>query len=380
MGDMIPLARPGYGQAECDAVTEVLLSGRLIQGERVAAFEASVCDYTGARHAVAVNNCTSALHVSLLAMGVRPGDRVLVPALSWLSSANVIVQCGAEPVFVDVDSRTYNMDATDLARVLAEMSEAERAKVKAILSVHLFGQMADMSAIMALADQYGLVVLEDAACALGATFEKRQAGRWGQAGCFSFHPRKAITTGEGGMIITDDDRLARRLRALRNHGMRWGERGVDFVCAGYNYRMTEMQAALGVVQMGKVGALIAERIRAARRYDEALAASDWTRPFVDERGTSVFQSYVLTLPDAVQADRACIIAALKERGVETTIGSYCMPQTRWFRRTYGRAASEHWPVSVWAYNALLALPLFSGLSEEEQERVVRCLNEVKETL
>src|SRR3972149_6872416 len=204
---MIRLTIPSIEEDDLKATREVLESGFLVQGAQVAEFERSIASYVGVKHVVAVSNCTAALHLALLALDVRPGDLVLVTTYSWVATANVIELCGAQPVFVDIQPDTFNMDPERLAESLGRlMATAETARrVKAILPVHTFGQMADMTAITKIAEQYGVPVIEDAACSLGAKWEERQAGSWGVMGCFSFHPRKAITTGEGGALTTNDE-------------------------------------------------------------------------------------------------------------------------------------------------------------------------------
>jgi dTDP-4-amino-4,6-dideoxygalactose transaminase len=247
---VIRLSTPVVEDDDLDAVRQVLETGYLVQGRNVEEFEAAVASVVGTQHAVAVSSGTAALHVALLALGVGPGDRVATTAYSWIATANVIELCGAEPVFVDIDKATFNMDPAELARV---------GDVKAVLPVHAFGLMADMEAI----GSYGLPVVEDAACALGATWAGRPAGSWGRAGCFSFHPRKAVTTGEGGMVVTDDGSVAAVARELRNHGQADGQ----FVRPGFNYRMTDFQGALGVTQMAKLERVVTARRAAAARSD-----------------------------------------------------------------------------------------------------------------
>ena len=251
---------------------EALASGYLVQGPRVAEFEAAVADFVGTKHAVAVSNCTAALLLALMALEIGPGDRVAVTTYSWPATANVIALCGAEPVFVEIEPGTFNMDPDALADVLAS------TKVKAILPVHTFGGMADMSRLVGVAAKYDVPVIEDAACALGAELEGKRAGTWGVMGCFSFHPRKAITTGEGGVITTDDASLARKLRILRNHGQDPDAPVPDFIAPGHNMRLTEFQAALGATQMRKVQRIIDSRCAQAARYDELLNGSGLVAP------------------------------------------------------------------------------------------------------
>jgi dTDP-4-amino-4,6-dideoxygalactose transaminase len=297
-----------------------------------------------------------------------------VTAYSFIATANVIELCGAQPVFVDIQPDTFNMDPNCLAEVLKRLMAASETarRVKAILPVHTFGQMADMPAILELADQYELPVVEDAACALGATLHGRQAGTWGVMSCFSFHPRKAITTGEGGMIVTNDAALARRLRALRNHGQDPDAPSPDFILPGFNYRMTEFQAALGLTQRAKLDRIIAARRRLAAHYDELLKDTPLQAPAVAPGSQPVYQSYVVLLPERAAAWRAEMITRLKEQGVETTIGTWHMPMTTYFRTRYGYRMGD-FPVADQVFARSLTLPLYEGLSEDEQKQVVQRL-------
>lgn len=371
---MIRLTIPTIEEDDLQAVCEALASGYLVQGPRVAAFEQAVADYVGVQHAVAVSNCTAALHLSLLALDTQPGDLVIVTAYSFIATANVIELCGAQPVFVDIQPDTFNMDPNRLEDVLKRlMSVRETARrVKAILPVHTFGQMADMPAILELANRYELPVIEDAACALGATLHGRQAGTWGVMGCFSFHPRKAITTGEGGMVVTNDAGLARRLRALRNHGQDPESSLPDFIMPGFNYRMTEFQAALGLTQMAKLDRIIAARRRLAKHYDDLLKDTPLQIPVVAPGSQPVYQSYVVLLPEQAAVRRAEIIARLKEQGIETTIGTWHIPMTTYFRAQYGCKVGN-FPVTDRVFRQALTLPLYECLQESEQAIVVQQL-------
>jgi dTDP-4-amino-4,6-dideoxygalactose transaminase len=231
---MIRLTIPSIEEDDLQVTRETLSSGFLVQGARVAEFEKSIASYVGVKHVIAVSNCTAALHLALLGLNTSAGDLVLVTTYSWVATANVIELCGAQPVFVDIQPNTFNMDPECLESALKRLKSTAETwrRVKAILPVHTFGQMANMTAIMSVADRYGIPVIEDAACALGAKWEEHQAGTWGVMGCFSFHPRKAITTGEGGAVATNDDQLARKLRALRNHGLDPDATTLNSLCPG----------------------------------------------------------------------------------------------------------------------------------------------------
>jgi dTDP-4-amino-4,6-dideoxygalactose transaminase len=368
---MIRLTIPFIEEDDLQAAREALASGFLVQGVRVAEFEKSIASYVGVKHVIAVSNCTAALHLALLSLDVRPGDLVLVTTYSWLATANVIELCGAQPVFVDIQPDTFNMDPGLLAKTLGRlMATAETARrVKAILPVHTFGQMADMTAITKIAGQYGVPVIEDAACALGAKWEERQAGTWGMMGCFSFHPRKAITTGEGGAITTNDDQLARKLRALRNHGLDPEASSPEFIMPGFNYRMTEFQAAFGSSQMKKLDRIIAARRRLAHHYDSLLENDPVLTPAVPSQSFHVYQSYVTLLPEQAAPRRAEIIRQLKEQGIETNIGTWHMPLTTYFRTRYGYRAGD-FPASEDVFARALTLPLYENLTAENQNIVV----------
>lgn len=359
---MIRLTVPSIGDEDIQAVAAILRTGFLVQGAQVAAFEAAVAQEVGTAHAVAVSNCTVALHGALLALGVGAGDRVAVTAYSWPATANVIALCGAEPVFVDID-QTFNMNPDRLEEALL------RNQVKAVLPVHAFGGMADIGRILAIAKRHGALLVEDAACALGAAWQGRKAGSWGVMGCFSFHPRKAITTGEGGVVTTDDPQLARTVRMLRNHGLDPDAPGQDFLIPGYNWRMTEFQAALGLVQMAKLERIIAARVEQAARYDALLAGTGLASPVVPAASSHVYQSYVALLPGEAAARRQGIIAGLKARGIETTIGTYHMPLITYYRTRYGYAPGD-FPVTDDLAARAISLPLFETLTEELQVQVV----------
>ena len=371
---MIRLVVPSIEEDDLKAVREALASGRLVQGERVAEFERTVAKYVGCKHAVAVTNCTAALHLSLLALGVGPGDIVVVTAYSWIATANVIELCGAKPVFVDIDRGTFNVDPNRLEEALVKLMKSNETarRVKAILPVHAFGLMADMPQISELARRFDLPIVEDAACALGASCKAKKAGAWGVVGCFSFHPRKAITTGEGGMITTDDSRLADRLRALRNHGQDPGVPSPDFIVPGFNCRMTEFQAALGQSQMKKIDRILASRRRVARNYDSLLARAPVFVPKVDDESQSVYQSYVVMLKAGDGTMRNGLIERLKEEGVETAIGTVHMPLASYFRYKYGYQEGD-FPVTDYVAAVSLALPLHEQLSAEDQENIVNGL-------
>jgi perosamine synthetase len=358
------LSRPQAGEAELDEIRAVLESGMLTQGPKVAEFERIVADLVGVSHAFATTSATTALHLALVAAGIGPGDEVLVPDFTFPATANVVVQQGAVPVLVDIDLDTFAIDAADLEQRITD-------RARAIMPVHPFGLPADMTAVMRIADARGLAVIEDAACALGAIHAGRQVGGIGLAGCFSFHPRKSITTGEGGMITTSDERLADRIRLLRSHGGVRAQGRFTFEEAGFNYRMSDILAAVGVAQARRLDAFLATRRQVAAWYDERLAGWEQLRtPRVPAGSTHTYQSYVVLLDPDLRRDD--VIAALRDDGIETTIGTYALHAQPFFQRAYGLQPGDR-ARSLTAFARGLALPLHGGMSEGDVDLVTERL-------
>jgi perosamine synthetase len=380
-GLRVPITKPAFGEAERRAVLQPLETGWVVQGPRVQEFERRFADYAGAGNAVATTSCTTALHLAVAVLGLKPGDEVLVPAFTWVSTANVVEYMGATPRFCDIDLRTFNIDP-------ARFEQAVGPNTVGMIPVHLFGLCAEMDAVNAIARRHGLWVIEDAACAFGAWQGGRHAGTLGDVGAFSFHPRKSITTGEGGMLTTDDDERAELARTLREHG---GDRSdlarhttthsfllADFEHLGYNYRMTDLQGALGCAQMDRADELLDERRRLAARYDEALAGLDWlATPTVPEGNLHGYQSYVclygaepsMTSLEQLHADRNELMLRLERRGIATRQGTHAPVATGYYSRKY-ELREEDFPASVLAERLSIALPLFPGMSDADQDLVV----------
>jgi perosamine synthetase len=361
---MLRLSIPSLGSEEERAVTEVLRSGYLVQGKKVAAFEGVVADYLGVKHAVAVNSGTSALHLALLALGLGPNDEVIVPDYTFPATINVVELAGARPIVVDIEPHTFNIDVEKVQRAITP-------RTKAVIPVHLFGQSADLSPLLKLAKKHRLHVIEDAACVLGAEYKGCKCGTLGDMGCFSFHPRKIITTGEGGMIVTSKKNLAQQLRVLRNHGMTYGEKGIDLVAAGFNYRMTEMSAAMGLVQMSKLARLIGIRQRIAREYTQALKGIPWIKIPVTGTGNShVFQAYIIQVYPSINRNR--LMDYLKSRGIEVNFGTYAIHRLSFYKNKYGLKVKDY-PVAEQIFQTTVALPFFEQITKNQILKVANTL-------
>lgn len=363
----VPLARPLTGEEELDEIRQVLDSGYLSQGPKTAEFERMVAELTSSPHALATSSCTTAMHLALVALGIGPGDEVLVPDFTFPATANVVVQCGAVPVLVDIDLATYNLDPEELGGHLTP-------RTRAVMPVHLFGLSADMSPVLAFATEHGLAVIEDAACSLGATYRDRPCGSLGDVGCFSFHARKVVTTGEGGMVVTGRPEVAERLQLLRSHGgVRRDERFV-FHEAGFNYRLSDIHAAVGIAQMRRLNTIIARRRYLAAGLRERLAAVPGIRQPSEPPGyRHLYQAYVVLLDDGI--DRDIVVSELRARGIETTIGTYALHDQPFFRRKFGYAGGEC-PRSRVASERSIALPIFPGMTDGELDLVAGGLREV----
>lgn len=372
----IPITKPLIGEAEWEAARRPIVSGWLTQGPEVAAFEREFAAYVECKHACAVSSCTTALHLALLCVGVKPGDEVITVSHSFIATANSIRYCGATPVFIDIEPDTFNMDPALIEGAITE-------RTRCILCVHQMGMPCDMKAILDIARRHSLPVVEDAACAIGS--EILWNGRWERIGkphadiaCFSFHPRKVITTGDGGMITTSDPEADRQLRLLRQHGMsvpdvaRHGAKEVIFesyVLLGYNYRMTDIQAAVGRQQLKRLPEMVARRRLLAERYGELLAAvpglglprePDWAR--------SNWQSYCVRLPQG--CDQRHVMQFMLDRGVPTRRGVMCI-----HREPAYAQANPHLPLpeSELAQDRSILLPMHHELSDQDQQYVAHTL-------
>lgn len=368
----IPISLPVTGLEEWEACKEPLVSGWLTSGPKVREFEQLFAERHNVKHAMAVTSATTALHLALVALGVKEGDEVIVPAFTWVSTANVVLYCGAKVVFADIDPLTFNIDPADLKKRIT-------SKTKAIIPVHLFGLCADMDKIKEVAGNIPLV--EDGACAAGAAYKGTPAGALGTIGCFSFHPRKSVTTGEGGMITTNVDNLADLMGMLRNHGASISEEQrhhgakpymlPDFNLMGYNYRMTDLQGAVGVVQIKKLDKFIDERQKWAEFYTSELKEVEWLRMPSQEAGFKHgWQSFVTFVDESkAPASRNEIMELLQQEGISTRPGTHAVHMLNFYKEKYGLLA-EDYPGAMAANNYSMAIPLHNRMSEEDFKYVV----------
>lgn len=380
--ERIPITKVCLGEEELRAVQLPLESGWIVQGPYVEAFEAKVAAYTGASHAVATSSCTTALQIGVAALDVKSGDEVIVPAFTWISTPNVVEALGAKPVFCDVDLTTFNLDPEAIEPLITE-------RTVGILPVHLFGLPAAMDEVMALASKHGLWVLEDCACSLGGWYHGRHTGTFGELGCFSFHPRKSVTTGEGGVITTQRDDIASAARSLRDHGASRSDRErhtqagafllSEYERLGFNYRLTDIQGSLGSTQMDRVAEILERRRECAAVYDELLGGIDWLAPPVVPDGcVHGYQAYVclfrpeeptLDSVERLHARRNAVMAELEERGIATRQGTHSPILSPLYVSRYA-LRPEDFPASVLADRLSLTLPLYPQLTSDDQERVV----------
>ncbi len=376
---LVPFARPFYGPEEEALVARVIRSGWVSQGEQVERFERRVATFAGAAEAVATNAATTALILALRTQGVGPGDDVICPSFTCMATANAIIALHARPVFVDIDPRTYNLD-------VAHVAAAVTPRTRAILGVDQIGLPADWNALADLARRYGVALVEDAACALGAEYHGRRVGGLGWPTVFSFHPRKIVSTGEGGMVLFADAAHAERARRLRSHGAAISDRvrhqsggsvDTDYPEPGYNFRLTDLQGALGAVQMERLEWLLAERRRQARLYDEALGGLEpletpWTPPGC----RPAYQSYLLRLRPACRWRPAELVRQLVAHGIACRTGIEPLHLGPYFRQ---RQPGLHLPQSERAARTTLFLPIFPGLTEAQQTYVIETLTRLVRT-
>jgi dTDP-4-amino-4,6-dideoxygalactose transaminase len=372
----VQIALPVTGEEEWMATKEPILSGWLTQGSKVSEFEQEFSKRHDVKHALAVTSCTTGLHLALSALGIGPDDEVIVPAFTWVATANVVLYCGAKPVFVDVTRDSFNIDTSQIASKISD-------KTKAIIPVHLFGLCADIDAIRSVIPDH-VTIIEDAACASGARYKGKWAGGLGDVASFSFHPRKSITTGEGGMVTTNDEVLAERMNRMRNHGASISEEQrhhgpkpyilPDFELLGFNYRMTDLQGAIGLVQLSRLDALIEERAKWASWYRKQLEDISWLKlPVEPENGRHGWQSYVTYVdPAKSPKPRNEIMEILQGKGISTRPGTHAVHMLRLYSDRFG-CKSDDYPAARDCAENSMAIPLHNRMNPDDYDYVVEAL-------
>lgn len=385
----IPITKTIFGDEEKEAIVKPLETGWVVQGPNVAKFQNMFADFTGSKYAHAASNCTTALHLGLEAMDITKGDKVIVPSFTYVASANAVEYTGAEVVFCDIDLKTFNIDETKLEEMIKNDNS-----IKAIMPVNLFGLCANMPYIMELAKKYNLKVIEDSACGFDGWIGDKHSGTFGDCGCFSFHPRKSICTGEGGMLITDDEDIANKVSQLKDHGasksdlQRHKEKGgsllPDFTMRGYNYRMTDMQGALGVCQMDRKEYIMNGRREVASKYDEVLKdISQLVSPYIPENYKHGYQSYVCIFTDGedisnltkeqidrINIKRNIFMEKLEEMTIATRQGTHAV-HTLCYYKNKNNFKDEDFLMSYAADRLSIALPLYAGMTNEEFDYVIQ---------
>lgn len=371
----LPLTTPHFDEEEVTLLRQCLESRWVTQGPFVRKFEELVAARHQVSHALATTSCTAALHLSTLALDLKPGDEVVIPAFTWVTSANCAEYVGAKAVLADVELETFNLDPKAFEAAITP-------RTRAVVVVHLFGLAARMHEVLAIARRHGLKVIEDAACAIGTTYDGRPVGGLGDLGCFSFHPRKVITTGEGGAVTTNDSTLAERVALIRNHGT-GGHPGPaaparpwvmgKFDLLGYNLRMSDIQAAVGVAQMAKLERLLAERGGRAARYGALLAeVPDLALPRASARAGHTFQSYVIRIVEGGTTRRNLVMEALAADGIQTRPGTHAVHRLGIYKQKYG-FKPEQFPNAVAAEDTTITLPIFPNMADADQDRVIASL-------
>lgn len=368
------ITEPSFDEAEISSLRECLNSKWVTQGPMTERFEQLIAAQQEAKHVLACTSCTAALHLATLALKLGSEDEVIVPAFTWVTSAHCAEYVGAKPVFVDIDLATYNIDP-------GRLEAAITPRTKAIVAVHLFGLAAPMDEINAIAKARGIAVIEDAACAMGTTYKGKPVGTMGDIGCFSFHPRKVVTTGEGGAVTTNRDDLAACIRSQRNHGATgmpdpsiephgpWTM--ATFGNLGFNLRLSDIQAAVGVAQMAKLNRLLAERRRLGLRYTKLLAGVESIcLPVGRDVAGHTYQSYVIRLLEGGRRQRNDLMSALTRENIQTRPGTHAVHRLGYYANKYGLKA-EQYPNAALAEDTTITLPIFPGMTDDDQQKVVQ---------
>jgi perosamine synthetase len=365
--DFIPLAKPNILSKDIELVVDVLKSGMLVQGKYVNELENIFTLLTKTKHASALSNGTATLHLALKTLNIGPGDEVIVPAFSYVATANVVELVGAKPIFVDIDLSTFNIDVTKIESVIT-------SKTKAIIPVHEFGLACDIEAVISIAKKYDLFVIEDAACALGALYKGKHVGGFGDFGSFSLHPRKAISSGEGGVLITNNSSFDKKIKILRNHGTEIIDGKMDFTEFGFNYRMTDFQAALVVSQMDRLQQSINYKNELAEIYFNEINQNKIQLPFIPDYTSHTWQTYHVIIEDSINRDE--LINQLKEQNIGVNYGAQCIPYMKVYKDKYNYDCKTLFPNSLKAYQHGLALPIYDLVTKEQVNFISKTLNKL----
>lgn len=363
----IPLASPDIRQSDIDLVKNILMSGMLVQGKYVVQLENEISKISQSKNSIALSNGTATMHLALVSLGIGKGDEVIVPAFSYIATANVVEIVGAKPVFVDINSDTFNIDVN-------RIEDSITSKTKAIIPVHEFGLACEIHKIMTLAKKYNLFVIEDAACALGATINDQPVGSFGDFASFSLHPRKSITSGEGGILNVKENENAKKIRQLRNHGIEIIDGKMEFVEAGYNYRMTDFQAALAIGQLSRFKETLVKKSKLAQIYFNHITNDKIKLPITPKNCNHSWQSFHIILDDSL--GQANVINSLKKEGIGVNYGAQCIPSQKYYKSKYGFDASKFFPNAYRAYSKGIVLPLYEKLSKENILYISKKVNEL----
>lgn len=364
---MIRITTPDLGQEELKEVEKVFDSGYLVQDKYVKEIENFITNYIGAKYTVVVSSGTAALHLSLIASGIKEKDEVIVPDFTFPATANVVELIGARPIFVDIDLNSLCIDPEKIEEKITD-------KTRAIIPVHEFGYPANMDEIKKTANKYNLKVIEDAACALGTKFKDKRVGTFGDVGCFSFHPRKSVTTGEGGVITTNNEEIYENLKLLRNHGIKNINGKIDFLIPGFNYRMTEIQAAIGIIQLKKLDQVIDRKREFAEIYNREFSKNDKIR--ISKLNKDIFhtyQSYHILLDEKIDRDE--VIRKLKENEIESNYGAYALHELLYYKNKYGYKNDEFINSSI-AFKKGLVLPLSYKMDKNDVYYIIETLYKI----
>jgi dTDP-4-amino-4,6-dideoxygalactose transaminase len=362
---------PFTNERELEEIAKVLSTGYLTQGPKTVEFEQKVADYIGCKYAFAMSSCTTALHLALVVLDIKPGDEVLVADFTFPATANVVVQLGATPVLVDIDLDTLTMNTEDMRRKITP-------RTKAVMPVDGFGCAADYDPILMIAAEHNLPVVEDAATAIGTKYYDRYCGNLSTMGCFSFHPRKVITTGEGGMITTNDSELAERIKLLRSHGGVRRGAWFQYEAAGFNYRLSDVLGAIGVAQMEKLPWIIERKRELAMSLSGRLSQIPGIRiPMEPKWGGHIYQSYVILVDENINRDK--VVEDMKTRGIETTLGTYALHDQPFFQREFGYKSGQL-PNSHAAFTRTITLPLYPQMNESDLDQIADTLKVVVQSL